>query len=263
MAMQRELQATRHTIYTARTTTPRSSLRYPWSVPTKNITPRGGYFDPPHDTVSMQGERAGTSSDRVILPSELRGLDLVELGFAKPGTISLLKLQLPFAAASYPFSIHERRRSFIPGDSIGLQLRPEFMSICFSRLRDVTTVYGCLPRNGQPPSHRVSTPLRTDENWLIANVKYHHIRCITCRASISKEYNTIARITGLDGLVLHLAFSSKTLCDTVTKLIVAHGDDVSHFPECLSKTSIQRKSALPEEQWRSPQHSRRSMRSAS
>nr|CCC94931.1 conserved hypothetical protein [Trypanosoma congolense IL3000] len=158
---------------------------------------------------------AAAPLERPVSIGELQAVDLVELGFSRPGSVKLLKLCMPFATPVTLFNTHERSKSFIPGDSVGLKLRPEAMSIHFSRVQDVPSLHATAPKGAaKSPPFGDSTSVTT-----IATVQYYHVSRITrCRLA-SDERRLVVRLSGETGLLMYLAFRDRALYSVAVKLI--------------------------------------------
>ncbi|RNF24660.1 putative mucin-associated surface protein (MASP) [Trypanosoma conorhini] len=167
------------------------------------------------DTASGVGQNL--QNDRIaksLLPQEILALDSVELGFSSPGSVTLWKLLLPLERANYPFNVHERRKPFIPGDAVSVQMGQNSMKVSFARAEDVV--------QPSPGRLRKASVLDIVNNGVIGEVKYPYVQRIESVVPTVDAQIFMARLSGVVGFTLQLCFAERSLCSAFVKLLVSH-----------------------------------------
>ncbi|KEG14999.1 putative mucin-associated surface protein (MASP) [Trypanosoma grayi] len=165
--------------------------------------------------LNEQRYQVGVVSARPLLSEEMRSLDAVEMGSTNPGSITLLKLLLPLQHANYPFNIHERHRSFIPGDAVALKIEGRCVKISLARIEDVYADKKFMAKK------RIVSP-HTRNSGMIGEFKCSDVQRITCGMLAGDTRLYAVRLRGAARLTAHLCFGERTLCSSFLKLLMAN-----------------------------------------
>ncbi|RNF12535.1 putative mucin-associated surface protein (MASP) [Trypanosoma rangeli] len=151
---------------------------------------------------------------RHLLPHEILTLDSVRFGLSIRGSVTLWRLLLPLERANYPFNVHERRKPFIPGDAVSVQMGQASMKIFFARTEDIVP-----PSTGKLSKTSV---LNVVNNEVIGEVKYTYVYRIESAALTTGAQPFMIRLSGAVGFMLQLCFGDRSLCSAFVKLLMPH-----------------------------------------
>ncbi|CBH17266.1 hypothetical protein, conserved [Trypanosoma brucei gambiense DAL972] len=208
-------------------------------------TPRTGRTHVAEERMSRHQQRRCQSATppvtRSVLSWDLQVLDGVELGFSDPGSLRLLELQVPCSTTANLFGTHERSKTFIPGDPVGLKLRRDAMSIHPSRPRDL-----CFLSPAAAKRNNIPLSLGNIGDGTIATIPYYRVSRISRCRFASTDRRIVVRLTGTTGLVLTLAFTDKALYTTAMKVITGYCSNCDRRPDGVRCSSPARNMSHPE-----------------